>query len=138
MEKKTQKDRIIEHVKDFYGADPEYLWEDTPNSGIFRNHLSKKWFGIFMDIPRSRLGFESEEIVYVLNVKCDPIMVGELQKENGFFPAYHMNKDKWISAILDETVKDETLFFLIKQSYELVDVKRKVKTKSKKITKGKE
>ena len=47
-----------------------------------------------MDIPKSKLGFESEEAVFVLNVKCDPLMVGELQKERGFFPAYHMNKDK--------------------------------------------
>lgn len=131
---KTQKDKIIEHAKDFYDADIEYLWKDTPNSGIFRNKLSRKWFGIIMDIPKSKLGFESEETVFVLNVKCDPLMVGELQKERGFFPAYHMNKDKWISIILDNTVKDETIFFLIKQSYDLVDVKNKAR----KTKKGKE
>lgn len=131
---KTQKEKIIEHAKDFYDADIEYLWEDTPNSGIFRNKLSRKWFGIIMDIPKSKLGFESEETVFVLNVKCDPLMVGELQKEKGFFPAYHMNKDKWISIILDNTVKDETIFYLIKQSYDLVDVKNK----SRKTKKGKE
>lgn len=131
---KTQKDKIIEHAKDFYGADIEYLWEDTPNSGIFRNKLSRKWFGIIMDIPKNKLGFESEETVFVLNVKCDPLMVGELQKERGFFPAYHMNKDKWISIILDGTVKDETIFYLIKQSYDLVDVKNKAR----KTKKGKE
>lgn len=131
---KTQKDKIIEHAKDFYDADIEYLWKDTPNSGIFRNKLGRKWFGIIMDIPKSKLGFESEETVFVLNVKCDPLMVGELQKERGFFPAYHMNKDKWISIILDGTVKDETIFFLIKQSYDLVDVKNKAR----KTKKGKE
>lgn len=128
---KTQKDRIIEHAKDFYCADIEYLWEDTPNSGIFRNKLSKKWFGIIMDIPKSRLGFKSEETVFVLNVKCDPIMVGELQKEKGFFPAYHMNKDKWISIVLDDTIKDETIFYLIKQSYDLVNIKVKTPKKTK-------
>lgn len=125
MAAETQKDRIIRHIKDFYGADPEYLWEKTPNSGIFRNNINRKWFGIIMDIHKSRLGFDSDEIVYVLNVKCDPIMVGELQKEKGFFPAYHMNKDKWITAILDDTVKDETLFYIIKQSYDLINTKVK-------------
>ncbi|MCM1299210.1 MAG: MmcQ/YjbR family DNA-binding protein [Firmicutes bacterium] len=123
---KSQRDRVIEHVKDFYGVDPEYLWEKTPNSGIFRNPLNKKWFGIFMDIPKSRLGFEAEEIVYVLNVKCDPVMAGDLQREKGFFPAYHMNKDKWITVILDDTVKDETVFYLIKQSYDLINSKVKI------------
>lgn len=120
MAKKSQKDRIIDHVKEFYGADPEYLWEKTPNSGVFRNSINKKWFGIIMDIPKSRLGFKDKEIVFILNVKCDPIMVGELQKQKGFFPAYHMNKDKWISVILDGTVKDDTLFYLLGQSYDLI------------------
>lgn len=124
MAKKTQRERIIKHIKDFYGADIEYLWEKTPNSGIFRNHRNRKWFGIIMDISKKRLGLTSEEIVFIMNVKADPVMVGELQKEKGFFPAYHMNKDKWITVILDETVKDDTLFFLIKQSYELIDGKK--------------
>lgn len=138
MANKTQRERIIEHIKEFYGADIEYLWEDTPNSGIFRNNLSKKWFGIIMDIPKKRLGFDSEDIVFILNVKCDPIMVGELQKEKGFFPAYHMNKDKWISIILDGTVKNETIFYLIKQSYDLVSNKVKAPKKAKKNQKSKE
>lgn len=124
MAKKNQKDRIIDHVKDFYGVDPEYLWEKTPNSGVFRSKINKKWFGIFMDIPKSRLGFDDEKIIYVLNVKCDPLMVGELQKQKGFFPAYHMNKDKWISVILDETVKDDTVFYLLEQSYDLIKGKQ--------------
>lgn len=125
MPKKPQKDRMIAHVKDFYSAAPEYLWEKTPNTCVFRNAINKKWFGIIMDIPKNRLGFIDKKIVYVLNIKCDPIMVGELQKQKGFFPAYHMNKDKWISVILDGTVKDDTIFYLIKQSHDLVDVKNK-------------
>lgn len=127
MARKNQKQRVIQHMKDFFGTEPEFLWKDTPNCCIFRNKLSRKWFGIIMDIPKNRLGLDSEEISFVINVKCDPIMVGELQKEQGFFPAYHMNKDKWITVLLDETVKDETLFYLIKQSYDLVDLKIKSK-----------
>ncbi|MBD5080696.1 MAG: MmcQ/YjbR family DNA-binding protein [Ruminococcaceae bacterium] len=127
MAKKSQKDRIIAHVKEFYGADPEYLWEKTPNSGVFRNSINKKWFGAILDIPKSKLGYNDETIVYVLDIKCDPLMVGELQKQKGFFPAYHMNKDKWITVILDDTVKDDTIFFLLEQSFDLI--KPKVKKK---------
>lgn len=123
MAKKSQKDRIIAHVKDFYGADPEYLWKKTPNSGVFRNSFNKKWFGAILDIPKSKLGFNDETIVYVLDIKCDPLMVGELQKQKGFFPAYHMNKDKWITVILDDTVKDDTVFFLLEQSFNLIKPK---------------
>ena len=127
MAKKSQKERIIDHVKEFYGADPEYLWENTPNSGVFRNNINKKWFGAILDIPKSKLGFNDESIVYVLDIKCDPLMVGELQKQKGFFPAYHMNKDKWITVILDDTVKDETIFFLLEQSFDLIKPKIKKK-----------
>ena len=127
MAKKSQKERIIDHVKEFYGADPEYLWENTPNSGVFRNSINKKWFGAILDIPKSKLGFNDESIVYVLDIKCDPLMVGELQKQKGFFPAYHMNKDKWITVILDDTVKDETIFFLLEQSFDLIKPKIKKK-----------
>ncbi len=127
MSEKSQKERIIDHVKEFYGADPEYLWEKTPNSGVFRNSINKKWFGAILDIPKSKLGFNDEKIVFVLDIKCDPLMVGELQKQKGFFPAYHMNKDKWITVILDDTVKDDTIFFLLEQSFNLIkpNVKKK-------------
>ena len=123
MARTVKKDRINKYVKDYYGVEPEYLWEKTPNTYVYRNSINKKWFGIVMDIPKSRLGINDEKIVYVLNVKCDPLMVGELQKQNGFFPAYHMNKDKWISVILDDTVKDETVFYLLEQSYLLIKEK---------------
>ncbi|MDE6579861.1 MAG: MmcQ/YjbR family DNA-binding protein [Ruminiclostridium sp.] len=127
MAKKSQKDRIIAHVKEFYGADPEYLWEKTPNSCVFRNSINKKWFGSILDIPKSKLGFNDETIVYVLDIKCDPLMVGELQKQKGFFPAYHMNKNKWITVILDDTVKDDTILFLLEQSFNLIKPKIKKK-----------
>ena len=123
MARTVQKDRINKYVKDYYGVEPEYLWEKTPNTHVYRNSINKKWFGIVMDIPKSRLGLNDEKIVYVLNVKCDPLTVGELQKQKGFFPAYHMNKDKWISVILDDTVKDETVFYLLEQSYLLIKEK---------------
>ena len=35
------------------------------------------------------------------------------------FPGYHMNKKNWITIILDDSLKDEEVFELIKESYEL-------------------
>ena len=52
-------------------------------------------------------------------------MIGSLRLEQGFFPAYHMNKDKWISVALDGSVDDEQLMFLLDMSFELTDVKIK-------------
>ena len=38
-------------------------------------------------------------------------------KENGFYPAYHMNKKNWITVLLDGTVADEKMISLIEESY---------------------
>lgn len=48
-------------------------------------------------------------IVDVLNVKCDTIMIGSLRMQDGFYPAYHMKKDTWISILLDRPEMDETI-----------------------------
>ena len=34
-----------------------------------------------------------DESIDVVNLKCDPLLIGSLRSEPGFFPAYHMNKD---------------------------------------------
>ena len=34
------------------------------------------------------------------NVKSDPLLIGSLRGQDGYFPAYHMNKEKWLSIQL--------------------------------------
>jgi predicted DNA-binding protein (MmcQ/YjbR family) len=72
-----------------------------------------------MDIPRSRLGLRGESTIDIVNLKCDPVLTGSLRMEKGIFPAYHMNKDKWISVALDGSVDDEQIKMLLDMSYEL-------------------
>ena len=72
-----------------------------------------------MELEEKKLGLDGNRIVDVLNVKCDPILIGSLRTQPGFFPAYHMNKDKWISVILDETVPADVIKNLIDLSYQL-------------------
>ena len=50
-----------------------------------------------------------------------------MQKENGFYPAYHMNKKSWITVVLDETLKDATIMELIEKSYNFSAGKKKNK-----------
>ena len=38
----------------------------------------------------------------------------------GYYEAYHMNKKKWISIILDDTLKDEEIISLLDKSYDIV------------------
>ena len=120
-----QSERIIKHLQDVYGTDPEYLWAQYPAYSVFRHPLSRKWYAIIMDIPKSRLELEGDEPVTVLDLKCSPLMVGSLLSEPGFFPAYHMNKTSWISILLDGSVSDEKIVPLLELSYDTVAPKRK-------------
>ena len=122
-----KRETLFRHCAETYGTKPEYLWESTPTCAVLRNEKSGKWYGIVMDIPRNRLGIKGEEPVDILNVKSDPILIGSLLSEDGFFPAYHMHKGNWITILLDGTVEEEQIKFLLDISYDLVSPKRKKK-----------
>ncbi len=107
------------HITHTYGATAEYPWASAPSYGVYRHRHNKKWFAVIMDIPASKLGLENDEIISIVNLKCDPILIGSLHKDNGIYPAYHMNKSYWISVVLDGTVDTEKLKWLTEISHTL-------------------
>ena len=117
----------MRYAQDVFGTEAEYLWADTPDAAVFRHPASRKWYAIIMAVSRSRLGLSGEETVDVMNVKCGTIMIGSLLSAKGFLPAYHMNKDHWISILLDGTVSDEQIRPLLELSYDSVAPKRRNK-----------
>ena len=77
-----------------------------------------------MRIPYRTLGISREGQADILNVKCDPLLMGALRGKPGFRPAYHMNKDKWITILLDGSAEREQITGLLALSFELTAVKR--------------
>lgn len=122
-----QRERILRYAQDTFGTEAEYLWADAPNYAVLRHSGSRKWYAIIMDVPSNKLGLTEEESVDVINVKCSTIMIGSLLSEKGFLPAYHMNKDCWISILLNDTVSDDLIFPLLELSYDMVAPKRRKK-----------
>ncbi len=59
--------------------------------------------------------------VDVMNVKIDEDKIGDLIEKDGYFKAYHMNKKKWITILLDETLQDSQIMALIDESYKLIN-----------------
>ena len=108
---------VLEWVKKTYGTEPDYPWADC--NAVLRHPDTRKWYGLLMEVRRDRLGLEGEEPVDVLNVKCDPVLSGFLRTRPGFLPAYHMNKEQWLSILLDGTAPDEEVRSLLEGSYEL-------------------
>lgn len=111
--------QLDRYITDTYGVTAERLFEKYPGFRVYRHINTKKWFAMIMDIPKSRLGLGGQDIIDVVNLKCDPLLIGSLRMEQGFYPAYHMNKENWITAALDGSAPDDKIKMLVDMSYEL-------------------
>lgn len=125
MDKQLQRERLTQYMQDTYGTEAEYLWADPPDCAVFRHPSSRKWYAIIMTVRSDRLGLPGEEPVEVMNVKCGAIMTGSLLSQKGFLPAYHMNKNYWISILLNDSLPDGQITPLLELSYDSVAPKRK-------------
>lgn len=110
-------------VQNEFSCQPDFPWEDTPPTFVYRC-ANKKWFALMMNIPFKSLGLESEERVWVVNLKADEKDVGDLVDRKSIFPAYHMNKKYWITVLLSAVTDFEKLCRLTRQSYQLVSGKK--------------
>lgn len=117
-----KREEIYEYVKKQYGTVPEYLWKESPESAVLR-HPNGKWYAVLMQVEKSRLGLEGDTKVDILDVKCDPDMVGLLTQTYGFLQGYHMNKKYWITMLLDGTVSEAKILDFLDMSYDLIDGK---------------
>lgn len=117
----NQSNRLANYIKEKYNVTPDFLWDGSPDAGVFRNKESLKWFGIIMHINKTKLDNENKDIE-VINVKIN-VSSDDLIKNKGFYKAYHMNKKSWITIILDETLSDKEIIKYIDISYNLVNKK---------------
>ena len=99
---------------------------------MLRHNDNNKWYGVVLEVSTDKLGLPEADIVDVLNVKSDPLLIGSLRGQDGYFPAYHMNKEKWLSIQLGKPELDDAIKDLLSLSYELTaPKKRKPKSSAK-------
>ncbi len=112
-----QSNRITKAIKEKFGDEPEFEWEKFPRYATFRNKDSRKWYGIIMNIDKNKLDKRATGEVEIIDIKIEPNEIEYLLKQDGFYPAYHMNKKSWITIILNDTISDEKIMNLIEKSY---------------------
>lgn len=115
----VSRDEVFEYVKENYQTEPEYLWEKFPDYAVFRHQNEGKWYGLVMNVPPEKFNLEGTEELDVLNVKSPPEINGNLQKREDIFVGYHMNKEHWISIILNRVDEIDDLEGLLEKSFEL-------------------
>lgn len=115
-----QANRITNLIIQKYNNLPEFIWEKYPGYGIFRNPNKNKWYALIMNINKNKIATGNEE-VEILNVKLSEEEIKHLLKRKGFYKAYHMNKENWITIILDDTLTDEEIMKYILESHKFTE-----------------
>lgn len=113
----VETNKVLKYVKEKYGTEPEFLWAKFPGNAVLRHKNTLKWYGVLLNIPKQKLGLVDDGNVDILDLKCEPILIGSLIDGKRYFPGYHMNKEHWITILLDGSVLSDEIFSLIDLSY---------------------
>ena len=109
---------LVNVISKKYGDMPEFLWDKYPDFGVFKNKNNGKWYGIIMNLDYTKLDKKLSGMVDILNVKLPKDMINNLLVKEGYYPAYHMNKNNWITITLDGKVKMNKIMELLDISHE--------------------
>ena len=118
------KQKFLSYCLSTYGTSPDYPFEEDFVTAVLRHANNRKWYAIAMRVSRRKFGFDSDEIIDVVNLKLPMEMFGSFNTDDGVYPAYHMNKLHWISVLLPDA-SDDVVQFLVNASYEATKDKRK-------------
>ena len=115
--KPMTKNELFEYCLSTYGTSADYPFDEDFETAVLRHSDSRKWYAIVMKVSRLKFGFDSDEVIDVVNLKLPTEMFGSFGPSDGVYPAYHMNKLHWISVLLP-VAPDDVVKFLLKASYE--------------------
>ena len=124
----TEWNKILEYSLNLQNTGADHPFEEDFVTTVLRHTDTGKWFGLLMTVTRNKVGLDGDGQIGVLNLKCDmedSLIVREMF--DAIIPAYHMNKNHWISVILNGTVPPDVVETLIDRSYELTAKKTKSK-----------
>jgi len=90
-----------------------------PNNAVVRRKDTKKWYAALLTVSRRKLGFDSEEMAEIIDLRMTPEDIEKMVDGTRLLPGYHMNKKHWITICLDDTVSLKEICSLIDDSYNL-------------------
>ena len=118
------KQEFFELCSSSYLTSPDYPFDEDFETAVLRHADNKKWYAIALRVSRRKFGFDSDEVIDVVNLKLPTEMFGSFGAADGVYPAYHMNKLHWISVLLPDASRD-IVAFLVNASFEATRSNRK-------------
>lgn len=110
---------LLAYARQRYGTAPDYPWAKFPEYAVLRHAHCRKWYCLAMRVPGSRLGLDKEAPVECINVKAPPELIGAFRAMPGVLPAYHMNKEHWITIVLDGGLSERDILDFVQISFDL-------------------
>ena len=121
-----KKQEFLDYGLSTYGTSPDYPFDEDFETAVLRHADNRKWYALVMRVSRRKFGFDSDEVIDVVNLKLPTEMFGSFGAVDGVYPAYHMNKLHWISVLLPDAPND-VVQFLTNVSFEATKGKHKKK-----------
>ena len=113
----AQAKALIEYVRVRYGDAPAFLWERFPDNAVWRRADTAKWYGALLTVSKRKLGFDSDELVEIIDLRIAPENRESLIDHKIYFPGWHMNKKNWCTVILDGSAPLAELQRRLDESY---------------------
>lgn len=111
------RQELLDYVATEYGTKGDHPFKRFPQYTILRHEHNRKWYAALMMVPKDKLGLAGVEEVPLVNLKVKPELALILQAREGIFPAYHMNKENWLSVLLTGVVPLAEIIPLLDDSY---------------------
>ena len=118
------KQEFFEYCLNAYSTSPDYPFDEDFETAVLRHADNRKWYALVMSVSRRKFGFESDDVIDVVNMKLPTEMFGSFGADDGVYPAYHMNKLHWISVLLPDA-PDDIVQFLVNVSFEATKTPKK-------------
>lgn len=115
---------VLRYVKERYNSTTVKPFKTNPDIKALVT-TKNKWYALFLDVEYSKLQKDSlvDSKVKIINLKHLSSEISTVINNRNVFPAYHMNKNHWISVVLDNNIDIEYVKELIELSYNLVNNK---------------
>lgn len=115
---------VLRYVKERYNSTIVKPFKTNPDIKALVT-TKNKWYALFLDVEYSKLQKDSlvDSKVKIINLKHISSKISAITDNRNIFPAYHMNKNHWISVVLDNNIDIEYVKELIELSYNLVNNK---------------
>lgn len=139
--KGEQTYRVLSQLKARYGEEPDFPFKDL-TFGVLRQSGSTAWYALFFDVAPGKpfpnaSDADSTETAPMVNVKVSPETRERLLEFSDVAPAWHMNKQHWVTLRFDASLSDAFILEAIEESRRLVGIKKTKSTRSKPIERTK-